>query len=237
MDLSEATWPDVADADTDLAVLPVGSTEQHGPHAPLGTDTITAAAVADAGTDAYDGAVVVAPTIPVGVSAEHRQFTGTLWLSPDTFRSVIRDVVTSLASHGLTRVVVVNGHGGNTPALGEVCAALTREGTAFTVPFTWFDSVDADVGHAGRVETSVLQAVAPDTVRDDRREPGADAWGEWVAGVNLAVDTIEFTETGVVGDPTQADAATGEALLDTAAAALATLLGAVAARDWSPGPD
>jgi len=235
MDLSEATWPDVADADADLAVLPVGSTEQHGPHAPLGTDSITATAVADAGTDAYDGAVLVTPTIPVGVSAEHRQFPGTLWLAPDTFRAVVSDVVESLASHGVSRVVVVNGHGGNVPALGEVCAALTRDGVAYTVPFTWFDAIEADPGHAGHVETSVLQAVAPDTVREDRREPGADTWGEWVAGVDLAVDTIEFTENGVVGDPTTADAASGEALLATAADALATVLAAVAARDPPDG--
>src|SRR6056297_1842255 len=68
MDLRTAAWPDAEAVDTDLALVPVGSTEQHGPHAPLATDTIAAEAVAVAGADRYDGAVVVAPAIPVGVS-------------------------------------------------------------------------------------------------------------------------------------------------------------------------
>ncbi|PSP53226.1 creatininase, partial [Halobacteriales archaeon QH_3_68_24] len=121
MDLAAATWPDADTVETDLAVLPVGSTEQHGPHAPLGTDALTAESVATAGVDAYDGEVVVGPTIPVGVAEEHRQFAGTLWVSPDTFRDYVGETVAALASHGWDRVVVVNGHGGNVDALRELC--------------------------------------------------------------------------------------------------------------------
>ena len=109
MDLFDATWTDAAAADTALAVLPVGSTEQHGPHAPLGTDVLTAEAVASAGVDRYDGDPALAPAIPVGVAAEHRQFTGTLWVSPDTFRGYVGEVIESLAFHGWEKVVVVNG--------------------------------------------------------------------------------------------------------------------------------
>src|SRR6056297_2793632 len=121
MHLADATWTDADDADADLAVLPVGSTEQHGPHAPLGTDFLTAEAIAQAGADAHetatDESVVVAPPVPVGIAEEHRQFTGTLWVSEDTFRAYVRETVESLASHGWDRVVCVNGHGGNTDAL------------------------------------------------------------------------------------------------------------------------
>jgi creatinine amidohydrolase len=238
MRLSEATWPEVRDLDTDLALLPVGSTEQHGPHAPLGTDALAAEAVAEAGAEAYADPVAVAPTLDFGVSEEHRAFDGTMWLSPDTFRSVIRESVGSLAHHGFDRVVVVNGHGGNVEALAEGCRTLTRRETAFTVPFTWFDGED-EMGHAGVVETSFLQHVRPDLVREDRidaaSEGAAERWGDWVGGVNLSVDSHEFSENGVVGDPADADADTGEKLLDRASEALRELLVAVAERDVARG--
>jgi creatinine amidohydrolase len=240
MRLAETTWPDAADADADLAVLPVGSTEQHGPHAPLSTDALSAEAVAEAGTDAYDGEVAIAPTLPYGVSEEHRHFSGTLWLSPDTFRDVVREVIGSLAHHGWDRVVLVNGHGGNADALREVAAAATREGLARVAAFTWFDAVDpGDMGHAGPVETSVLTAHAPHLVREERlaeaAEGAADGWGEWVSGTNLAYDSAAFAENGTVGDPSTASAERGEELIADAAGALADLLAAVARRDLDGG--
>jgi len=236
MKLAEVTWPDVEGADPDVALLPTGSTEQHGPHAPLSTDTIAAEAVAAAGAEAYDGSTVVAPPIPVGIAEEHRHFPGTMWVSEDTFRAYVREAAASLAHHGVDRIVLVNGHGGNVAALREVAGQLSRDGTAYTVPFTWFDAVDApDMGHAGPVETSMVRHVAPDLVQEDRigeAVAGAsDGWGEWVSGVNLAFDSAAFSDSGVVGDPSGADAERGEALLDAAASALATLLEAIVARD------
>jgi creatinine amidohydrolase len=238
MHLSETTWTDAAAVDTDLAILPVGSTEQHGPHAPLGTDALTAAAVANAGAAAFDEEVVVAPTIPVGVAEEHRNFAGTLWVSPDTFRANVRETIQSLAHHGWDRVVVVNGHGGNVGPLREVCAAISRQDDAYAVPFTWFDAIDApEMGHGGPEETSLVQHLDADLVREDRlddaAEGSADGWGEWVSGVNLAYDSDEFSENGTVGDPREASAERGERLLDDASEALAALLGAVEERDLS----
>jgi creatinine amidohydrolase len=244
MHLSDVTWTDVRDADTDLALLPVGSTEQHGPHAPLGTDAFNAETVAEAGADHHDADVAVAPTIPVGVAEEHRHFSGTLWVSPDTFRDYVRDVVGSLAHHGLDRVVVVNGHGGNVPALGEVTATITRHDDAFAVPFTWFEAVGdhgSDMGHGGPLETALLRATHPELVRDERideaREGASERWGDWVSGVNLAHDSAEFTENGVVGDPGAGDADLGSELLDRAAEALDRLLTAVDDRDVSRPAD
>ncbi|WP_253737720.1 creatininase family protein [Halohasta salina] len=241
MHLSEVAWPDVRDLDTDLAVLPVGSTEQHGPHAPLGTDRLTAEAVAAAGVAAYREAtgvdVPVAPAIPVGIAAEHRAFDGTLWVSPDTFRSYVRETVASLAHHGFDRVVLVNGHGGNTDALRELTGEISRFDASYAVAFTWFDAVDSDLpmGHGGARETAVLRHIRPDLVDEDRAETASegasDNWGEWVAGVNLAHDSDAFTDNGVVGDPTEGTAADGERLVDDAAAALCELLAAVAGRD------
>jgi creatinine amidohydrolase len=241
MHLEEATWTEVDDAETDLALLPTGSTEQHGPHAPLGTDRIAAETVAEEAAEVYEREtgvpVAVAPAIPVGVSAEHRRFPGSLWVSEDTFRSYVRETVGSLAAGGFDRVVIVNGHGGNVDALLEVAGNVTRQDDAYAVPFTWFEHVPEDappMGHAGARETALLRAIAPDLVRDDRTEAaragGSDRWGEWVEGVNLAYDVEEFAENGVVGDPTDGDEATGEQLLTAAVGSLSRLLGAVAKR-------
>ena len=240
MHLESATWTDIADLETDLAVVPAGSTEQHGPHAPLGTDTLTATAIAEAGADRFDEAVVVAPTIPIGVAEEHRQFPGTMWVSPSTFRAYVRDAVASLAAHDFDRVVLVNGHGGNVGALREVAATITRHDDAYAVPFTWFDAVGehaSEMGHGGPLETSLLRHLHPDLVREGRleaaRDGAAEGWGEWVSYANLAYDSAEFTDNGVVGDPMAGDAELGAELLERASAALVRLLEAVADRDVS----
>lgn len=236
MHLAEATWADAANAETTLALLPVGSTEQHGPHAPLGTDTLNAEAVARAGESAYDGEVVITPTIPVGVAEEHRDFAGTMWVSPDTFRSYVREAATSLAYHGFNRLVFVNGHGGNVDALAEVAARLSRDETGYAVAFTWFNAVDSNLpmGHGGARETALLRATNPDLVREDRveeaRAGASDRWGEWVAGVNLAHDAAAFTENGVVGDPGQGSPDDGATMLEQAGNALAEVLTAIESR-------
>ena len=255
MRLADATWTDVRDADLDFAFVPVGSTEQHGPHAPLGTDTLNAVAVAEAGAAAYEegdatadgngaeespGAVAVAPPIPVGVAEEHRAFDGTMWVSPDTFRAYVRETAESLTRHGIDRVVFVNGHGGNVEALAEVARRFSRDDAhdGYAAAFTWFDSVGehaSDMGHAGPLETALLRATHPDLVREDRiedaRDGAADRWGEWVAGVNLAHDADEFSDNGVVGDPSAGDAERGAELLDTASDALVEVATAVVDRD------
>ena len=242
MRLAEASWTDAAAVDTELAVLPVGSTEQHGPHAPLSTDTLSAQAVAEAGLAAYDGEAVLAPALPYGVSAEHRRFAGTCWLEADTFRAVVRETLEALASHGWQRAVVVNGHGGNVDALEEATAAHSRSGAGYAVAFTWFEAVGehrSRMGHAGPLETAMLLHHHPDLVREERLEAAADGasdrWGEWVSGVNLAHDADAFTENGVVGDPASATAALGAELTGLAGEALADLLAAVAARPLEDG--
>jgi creatinine amidohydrolase len=252
MRLSEVTWTDVRDADVDVAFLPVGSTEQHGPHAPLGTDALNAVAVAEAGADAYEsaapsgagdaerGEVAVAPPVAVGVAEEHRAFDGTMWVSPETFRAYVRESAASLVSHGVDRVVFVNGHGGNVEALAEVARLFSRDEdhAGYGVAFTWFEAVGehaGDMGHAGPLETALLRATNPDLVREERVEEAsagaADRWGEWVSGVNLAHDSDEFTDNGVVGDPREGDAERGAELLDRASASLAELAAAVVDRE------
>ncbi|MFB6119479.1 creatininase family protein [Halosegnis sp.] len=235
MHLAEMSWTDARDSDADLAVLPVGSTEQHGPHAPLGVDSLSASAIAEAGVDAYEGSVVIAPSIPVGVAEEHRAFDGTMWVGEDAFRAYVGDAVRSLLDT-FGRVVVVNGHGGNTDALRELCARVTRDRDGYAVPFTWFDVVAPDVplGHGGAVETSLILHLRPDLVHEERFAAAAEgmgeSFGEFVDGTNLAYDFDEFTDSGNIGDPGEASAALGEELLAESAAALANVLAAAAER-------
>lgn len=237
--LAEAAWPAVADADATLAVVPVGSTEQHGPHAPLGTDTLAAAAVAEAASERIDEPVLQTPPLTVGISSEHRHFPGTLWLTPETFRAVVTDTAESVLAHGIEGLVFVNGHGGNAAALREVAAACSRRYTAHAAAVTWFEAVETDIemGHAGALETAVVRHLAPELVDEEAAEAaaeeGADRWGQWVRGVNIAYDTETFSTNGTVGDPSETTAADGEAVLTDAAAAVADVIRAV--RDRTQG--
>lgn len=235
MHLAEMSWTDARDSDAEVALLPVGSTEQHGPHAPLGVDAFSAAAIAEAGAAAADESAVVAPTIPVGVAEEHRAFDGTMWVREDAFRAYVGDAVRSLVDT-FGRVVVVNGHGGNTAALRELCARVTRDGDGYAVAYTWFDAVDPELslGHGGPVETSLLLHLHPELVDESRydeaRRGMGDGFGVFVGGTNLAYDFDEFTGAGNIGDPSEASPEAGETLLEEAAAALADVVAAATER-------
>jgi creatinine amidohydrolase len=221
-------------ADAEVALLPTGAIEQHGPALPLGTDLLTARAVAN-GTDRDD--VVVLPAVPVGVSAHHRQFHGTLSASPETFGAYVEAILASVADHGVRKAVVVNGHGGNGDALEGVARRLRVSETAFAVPWNWWanlgdeiaDRFDLDgIGHADEVETSAVLAVAERLVREEELETaeagGAASWGESVAGARLPYDTLDFTDNGAVGSPTRASREAGTRLLAEARADLDTLV-------------
>jgi len=228
MKLGDSTWIQIAEEDPKVALLPVGSTEQHGPHAPLSTDALVAEAVAREADADSEVSCVTLPTVPVGVSEEHRGFDGTLYVSPETFRAYVAE---TLCSAPAERAVVVNGHGGNVDALNETCARLTRDEAVFATYWTWWEAVDTEsvetgMGHAGAVETSVLLHLVPELVGE--AVEGADSWGDYAEGAPLAYDSDEFTDEGVVGDATLADAETGERLYEEAVASLVRLVEEVA---------
>lgn len=221
-------------ADVDVALLPTGSVEQHGPALPLGTDFMAAQAVA--GTLGDRENVVLLPTVPVGVSEHHRQFDGTLWTDPATFEDYVTDIVSSIASHGVQKVVIVNGHGGNDGALRRVARRVRREEVAYAVPWNWWggigdvleDEFGMGITHADEIETSMLLEVAEELVREaalEEAEAGAnDAWGEDVHGANVGFDTADFSESGVVGQPTRGSREAGARLLDASSDELAALV-------------
>lgn len=221
--------------ESEVAILPVGSTEQHGPHLPLGMDYMAAEAFADA-ADRDD--TIVLPTIPIGVSDHHRQFSGTLWVDPDTFEWFVRETLASIASHGISKGVVINGHGGNVDAIRRAARSLRKEELLFAAPWNWWESVDdltddlfeTAGGHADALETSLLMHLHPELVREARfetaRNGAPDEWGMDVHGAELGFDTIDFTPTGAVGDPTESSPSAGERVFDAASAELSSLI------DW-----
>lgn len=219
----------------EVAVLPVGSTEQHGPALPLGTDFMVAEGLAETLEDRAD--VVVLPTVPVGVSEHHRQFDGTLWVDPETFEDYVTETLESIASHGIRKAIIVNGHGGNTDALARAARRLREEGTAFAPTWNWWESTDledelfeSEGGHAGAAETSMVLEIAPDLVEEAELEAAGDGapdgWGKSVHGASVGFDTIDFTPTGAVGDPTEASHEAGEELFEAVSSELDALV------DW-----
>ncbi|ELY94380.1 creatininase [Natrialba chahannaoensis JCM 10990] len=240
--LAERTTTDAAAdlAAAEVAVVPTGSTEQHGPALPLGMDHMAAQAFARSAADRED--TVVLPTIPVGVSVHHRQFDGTLYVSAETFEQYVEETIASLAEHGVRKAVVVNGHGGNSGALRRAARTLRDEETAFAPPWNWWDSVEdvaadlfnEDGGHADAMESSLLWHIREDLVQPDELEAAeagaSESWGESVHGAALGFDTIDFSESGAVGRPTQANPEKGEALFEAGSDQLDALLDWLAAQ-------
>jgi creatinine amidohydrolase len=214
-----------------LALLPVGSCEQHGPHLTLETDLAVADGLAgrlaaDLGDDA-----VLCPSIPYGLSEHHMTFPGTLTLRPPTFVGLILEVVESLAQWGLRRVLVVNGHGGNIDALRLVARTARRDQGSLVASIMWAvlasDEIAARVtsptyGHACEVETSVAMVLAPNAIRPEligdpgRRAPVDPLNLPQGAMVDRATWLQEWTEDGALGDPRLANRELGEAVVNVA---------------------
>lgn len=225
MKLGELSWKDFEDEKPKTAVIPSGSIEQHGPHAPLSTDTLIAEAMAEKSTRETDSLLL--PSISVGVSREHSSFPGTLSLSPDTFRRQLTDTVLSAHEHGVEKFVVVNGHGGNVRYIREVCENLYHERDILALEWTWFDAINASgMGHAGKLETSLLLYLNEDLLSEPEGE-GDTSWGKKLHGAIFDYNTATFTRAGVVGDPGKASAEKGKKLFEESTRKLSNLLKAL----------
>lgn len=221
--LSDARWPELGSAD--VVLVPLGSTEQHGPHLPFDTDTVIARAVAEGASarlSASGVGVVVAPAVPVGSSGEHQDFPGTISIGTEVLHALVLEVARSVKTWS-PRIVFVNGHGGNVPVLNEVVGQLIREEhDAIWVPC----GVPGQDAHAGREETSLLLHLAPTAVREELAEAGATDDLVALMPQLRSGGVRSVSPNGVLGDPAGATAAEGQRLLAEMVATVVSRIGA-----------
>lgn len=207
-------------------VVPVGSTEQHGPHLPLDTDTRIATAVAREVAGRLDH--LLAPAIAYGASGEHQGFCGTVSIGTAALTAVLVEYGRS-ACGWAPRVVFVNGHGGNLDALRAAVTTLRAEGRDAAWVSGCPERCDA---HAGHTETSLLLHLSPQAVRTDRWVRGNTApLDELMAGLRSG-GVAAVSDSGILGDPTTATAADGARIFAGMAADCVERV-----RRWTPGPD
>jgi creatinine amidohydrolase len=238
MYLGDYAWPDLGDyfATESLALVPLGSTEQHGPHLPESTDHRIARALAREAADRTG--YLCTPTIPVGVSPHHRQFHGTMWVDAPVFRDYVESLTRNLSYHGIDRVIFVNAHGGNVEHLREVGRRLRDDETAYAIEWMWDESIpnlvedlfEQNGPHGGPKETAMMLHIDPDLVHEDRladaRDGGAVDVDEALArkhGARTFYDAIDDTGNGVLGDQTDATPEAGERLFEAATEQLVRL--------------
>jgi mycofactocin precursor peptide peptidase len=203
--LGERTWTEV---ERTTVLVPVGSLEQHGPHLPLDTDARIPAAVP---RRAADPSTLIAPPLAYGASGEHEGFAGTLSIGHAALRAVLVELGRS-AGAWASRLVFVNGHGGNLPTVAEAAIQLRAEGRDVAWSGCVVPGGDA---HAGRTETSILLALDPSVVRLGAAEVGNTAPLRDLMPVLTSGGVKAAAPNGVLGDPRGATAAEGEALLAT----------------------
>ena len=229
--LAELTWPEAERrfGEVDVALFPVGAIEQHGPHLPLDTDAFDAEYLCQRVAEACQAPrPLVLPLIPYGVSYHHQDFPGTLSVNPETLARLVYEVGMGAARHGISKLVIVNGHGGNMPTLQFAAQMINRDAHIFTCVDTG-ETSDTDIGkltetrsdvHAGEVETSTTLAIRPELVnmKEARKfvprfsSRYLDFSSEY--GVEWYAHTSRISPSGVLGDPTRATVEKGEEYWD-----------------------
>lgn len=209
--LGARTWPEVhGHSGAVVLCVPLGSCEQHGPHLPLCTDTLVAAALCDALTR-HRRDVLVAPALGIGASGEHAGFDGTLSFGTRALSACVTEFVRS-ARPWARAIVVVSAHGGNADAVARVMDTARREGDHVVVFAPRLDGADA---HAGRTETSLVLALAPQLVRHNEAVVGNTTPLDELASTLRHDGVAAVSSSGVLGDPTGASAEEGRGLLAT----------------------
>jgi mycofactocin precursor peptide peptidase len=217
--LSSARWPEVEAGPRRLLVVPLGSLEQHGPHLPMDTDTRIACFVASRACAGRAG-VGLAPPVAIGASGEHADFPGTLSIGTAALSLVLVELGRHASLHW-SAMLLVNGHGGNGPAITDAVSRLRDEGREC---YVWHAGLPGGDAHAGRTETSLMLALAPSEVLLDRATAGdTRPIGELLPELR-AHGVRKVSPDGVLGDPAGASAAEGMRLLDLLVANLSETL-------------
>jgi creatinine amidohydrolase/Fe(II)-dependent formamide hydrolase-like protein len=237
----EMTWPEADEVfeHVDVAILPVGAIEQHGPHLPLDTDSFDADYMARRVAAACsDPKPLVLPLIPFGVSYHHEDFRGTVSVRNETLAQFVYDVGIGVARNGIRKLVILNGHGGNEPSLNHAAQMINRDTHIFVCVDTGetsdvdiYDIIDTpnDV-HAGEIETSTSLAIRPHLVRTKALAKAVPSFSSRYLdltsqrGVPWHAHTHKISSSGVMGDPTRATAEKGRRIWQIQIAHLVALV-------------
>ncbi len=225
-----------------MVLLPVASTEQHGPHLATGVDTFlcTEACRRTALEIAEHHPVVVAPCVWMGLAEHHMEFGGTFTVSLRTWHSLLEDLCRSIQRHGFPKIAIVNGHGGNMSALNALTTDLTRDlgipiaTTTYLIPTSHagelVDILEDQTGviHACEAETSMMMRAHPDLVERSRLEEATGLNSSMSDVLEPAVHRwhsfMELTPSGVLGDARRSSPEKGEMLFYVMAKSLANAL-------------
>ncbi|MDZ7799648.1 MAG: creatininase family protein [Trueperaceae bacterium] len=249
LDWADNTSPMLADAIArdPIVIVPVGSTEQHGHHLPVGTDAFAAETVARHAAEDWsdERPLLLLPTLWTGLSPHHMGLAGSITLTTSTFVDVVVDVCVSLLHHGVRRILLLNGHGGNVAALNVALARLGERGADVprVAALTYFhllgprsaelrDTRTGGTGHAGEFETSLMLATHGTLVRMDEavtcypehpsRYLSSDLFDGAPARRYLPFDAL--SPSGTLGDPSAASHEKGERIARACAEALGAFL-------------
>ncbi len=251
----EMTWPEVRAASQKgmLAVVPIATIEDHGPHLPIDTDLRLCNAVCERAVSVASDRAVLVPSINHGYSPHHMDFPGAITIGAHTLIDYGVDVCRSLARHGFTRILIVNGHGSNSPFIDIIARLTVVETNVLAAAVNYWAAPgvrevaeslrESDriggMNHACEFETSIYLALRPDLVdmtkaaREIGHRPSKNYWTDLIGGdgpLAMMEHWSALTETGVMGDPTKATAEKGRRLLDAAATGIVELIDEMLAR-------
>jgi len=211
--LEEMTTLDVKSylENKNIVLIPVGSVEQHGPANPLGTDFFIAQHVSRKASQ--KARIICAPSIPIGISEHHATFDGTVWVRPKIYMDFIKQYTQSLISQGFKKVIIINGHGGNTVYLKQIANEIYFDQQITVIAANWWDFISSikladffpenKFSHAEEIETSINLAINPQLVKLDRIvniENPPKKWGKFLADIQLPAYVKEFSPNGIVGN-------------------------------------
>lgn len=212
------TWSQIANRESTVLLLPLGSCEQHGPHLPLDTDTQIAQHLC-AQAALHNDRILIAPSLSITASGEHAGFPGTLSIGTDALTQVLVEIVRS--ADWCNGVVFVNGHGGNADAVAAAVRTLTGEQRNVAA---WWPSIEHGDAHAGASETSMMLAINPEQVNMAKAEVGATQPLSQLETQLRSGGVRAVSANGVLGDPTTATSEHGQSLLSQLTQDLVTFI-------------
>ncbi|MBI3679754.1 MAG: creatininase family protein [Acidobacteria bacterium] len=256
----EFTWPEIRDAVArqPVAVIPVGTIEQHGPHLPLITDVLTATEMARRAVERIPDEAILLPSVFYAFNEHHLDFPGTIAIDGTTFTNYVTDIGRSLAHHGFRKILLVNGHGSNVPFLDVAARNITNRTDSICAMVPWWNLVpktllkdlrESDfpggMAHGCELETSVLLYLRPDLVQMDKAAQDINfqksefIYWDLEAGSPVFFQEwfSRYSKTGTVGDPTKATTEKGRRFVEAVLERMIALIRDFRAREIRPRVD